>query len=1157
MAAPFVHLHVHSRFSFMDGAADLDALVTRAAELGMPAIALTDHQGLYGAVRFYRKALDAGVKPIVGAEVVVASAGIAGNEGDEPPEERLPTPAPVGFGRAAGAGFHLTLLVKDITGYRNLCRLISRAHVRSREGWSVVCPSDIERLSEGLIGLSGCPNGEAGAAVLARQPWRAREALARLARCFAPGDFYVEVMNLLEPESPHYVATLTELADALELPVVATNDVHYVRPEEHRIHDVLAAAGACTELPGPYRRLNAERWLKPASEMRRLFGGGGSGGRSGTCGAGRNSGARGPSTARPAGTLTRACDATLEIAERCNLDLGLGEFHFPSVEVPRGETPYSVLAKECWRGLEDRYRPMTPEAMGRLQHELAVIHDLGFAEYFLIVKDIVDFARSRNIRCSGRGSAGDSIVTYALGITDADPVAHDLLFERFLNPARRQMPDIDVDFCSKRRDEVTDYIYERFGREHVAMVATVNTMTARSAVRTVARAFGYPIEEVNRLSRHLPWVRASNIREVLATYPECTNHPLREDSRALLLDLAEQLDGCPMHLGTHLGGFIITREPVDTWTPLQWAAKGVVVSQYDKDDIEALGLVKMDILGLRMHSAISQAVELARARVGEAAVPEPFTLPKDDPRVCDMIARADTVGVFQLESSGQRNLAQRLQQRTFEDIIAAISLFRPGPLEAEMITPFIRRRHGIEPVHVPHPAMTPALEDTYGVIIYQEQVLRVAEAVAGFGLAEADSLRRAMTKGRSREEMERIKAHFIERATGRGVDREVAEEVFRQLEGFAAYGFCKAHAACFAVVSYASAWLKTYFPAEFAAAILNNEPMGFYTSRLVVNDACRAGIAILPPHANASAAGYTVAEDGRAIRVGLADILHLTARTRERIVAERGVRPFRDLADFLRRTRAEEPEAKGLVRVGALDGLGVTEEGRPPTRDEMLALLPELKAVLARGSGGAGAGAAGGGAGADDVLVLAPGPTRPIEDATHPSGWKPARRLGAELEVCGLALTCHPLSLARADLQARGVVWARDLPSLSDRARVVVCGVRERAQTPRTRSGKRTCFLTLEDPTGLLDVVVFEDALARSGEAIVKHRAYVVEGTLQNNAERGVAVVADVVRGYVVRVDGSGEPVRMRRGVPSGPMGPALGGPGVPEEEAWAEVGAR
>ncbi|MDZ4166777.1 MAG: DNA polymerase III subunit alpha [Coriobacteriia bacterium] len=1104
----FVHLHVHSHFSFMDGVASPDTLLARAAACGMDALALTDHQGLYGAIRFYRAALAAGVKPIVGAEIVIEAAGTEGDEGDLPPRMRLARPAPVGFGRAAGAGFHLTLLARDLRGYRNLCRLLARTHVRAGDEPSIVTLADLERCSEGLIGLSGCPCGETGAAVLAGLGTRGERALRRLARCFAPGDFFVELMHLMTPDSPRYVAGLVALANRCGLPVVATNNVHYAKRRDFRLHDVLASAGARTTLPGPYDRPNAELWLKSAGEMRRLF-----------------------------ADAPQACDATLEIAERCTLDLGLGSFHFPAADVPPGETAYSVLSKAAWRGLEQQYRPVTPEAVRRLQYELSVIQDLGFPEYFLTVKDIVDFAKSCDIRCSGRGSAGDSIVTYVLGITDADPIAHDLLFERFLNPERRQMPDIDVDFDSRRRDEVIAYIYDRFGHEHVAMVATVNTMTARSAVRTAARALGHGIDEVNAFSRYLPWVSSHRLPEVLATYPECRDHPLLRPEHALLVELASELDHTPMHLGTHLGGFIITREPIESWMPLQWAAKGVVVSQYDKDDIEALGLVKMDILGLRMHSAISDTVALARKRVGEDAVPEPFYLPHDDPRVYQTIASADTVGMFQLESSGQRNLALRLKERDFEDIIAAISLFRPGPLEAEMIVPFIRRRHGLEPVTVPHPAMGEILRSSYGVIVYQEQVLQVAKAVAGFTLAEADSLRRAMTKGRSREAMGRIREHFLERASGLGVAHAVADEVFRQLEGFAAYGFCKAHAACFAVVSYASAWLKTYYPAEFAASILNNEPMGFYSPRLVLDDVRRHGIAVLPPHINASSAEFRVEQDGGAVRVGLGSLLHMTSRLSEVMAAERVVRPFSDLADFLKRTRAEEPAARSLIRVGALDGLGVTDADRPPTRDEMLALLPELKAVIAR-QGVAG----------DDTLLIAPACAREPVDTGHVSGWTPAMRLSSELECLGLAITAHPLSLARADLKRRGVTWARDLPACEDRARIRVCGVRERAQTPRTRSGKRTCFLTMEDPTGLIDVVVFEDALNRYGDVIVKNRAYLVEGVLQNNCERGIALIADRIEPYVVRDEGR-QQVRLRRGVGVGPLGPTRPGAGAPDED--------
>ena len=1034
MSSGFVHLHVHSQFSFMDGAASLPALVARAAELGMPALALTDHQGLSGAIRFYKACRDAGISAIIGCEVVVEPAGIRGaDESDLPPDARLCDASfRTGFGRASGTGYHLTLLCKDIEGYRNLCRLLSRTHLRGPSEPSVVTLADLAAHSEGLIGLSGCPRGEVPSAVAAgsRSRTRARHALQRLAGCFAPGDFYVELVNQLEPGSPQLLRGLLAIAAEAGLPVVATNNVHYLEAAGHRLHDVLASVGARMPLPGPLGRSNAELWLKPAAEMRQLFEG-----------------------------MPQACDATLRIAERCKLELPLGRFHFPSADIPKGETPYSALAKEAWRGLERRYRPLVPEAISRLQHELSLIDTMGFSEYFMVVKEIVDHARSRGIRCSGRGSAGDSIVSYALGITDADPVRHDLLFERFLNPERRQMPDIDVDFDSARRDEVIDFIYRRFGEAHVAMVATVNTMTARSAVRVVARSFGMPRTEVDHLSRYLPWVRARHIRDALVAYPECHDHPLRDERRfGLLLDLAEELDRCPMHLGTHLGGFVITRDPIASWTPLQWAAKGTVVSQYDKDDIEALGLVKMDILGLRMHSAISEAVSLARARKGAEEVPEPFELIPDDPAVFAGIAAGDTVGMFQLESSGQRNLSTRLRPSRFEDIIAQISLFRPGPLQADMITPFIRRRHGLEPVVIPHESMREPLADSYGVIVFQEQVLLVARAVAGFDLAQADMLRRAMTRGRSHEDTARIRESFIERAVARGVEQSVAEEVFRQIEGFAAYGFNKAHAACFAVISYASAWLKTHYPAELAAGIMNHLPMGFYSGRVVINDARRHGIEIRGPHVNESMPRYTVEADGRALRVGLRGVRGVPQRLLAQVERERVRRPFADVGDFLRRTHADATAAQSLERIGALDGLGGASSGRPT-----------------------------------------------------------AEKLAAEMELMGLALTAHPLEIVAADLDARGVTRAAEIPAIPDRTQVRVAGLRERAQTPPTRSGKRTCFLTLEDATGLLDVVVFEDVLAKTAETIVKDSAYIVDGIVQNNPERGIAIVAENVVPYDVR----------------------------------------
>ncbi|MCZ7661449.1 MAG: DNA polymerase III subunit alpha [Thermoleophilia bacterium] len=541
------------------------------------------------------------------------------------------------------------------------------------------------------------------------------------------------------------------------------------------------------------------------------------------------------------------------------MDLELGTFHFPEVAVPRGETAYSLLAKRCFRGIERFYRPVPPRAVELLEHELAMIERMGFAHYFLVVHDIVRWARARGIACSGRGSAGNSLVCYVLDITASEPIRHHLLFERFLNPNRREMPDIDVDFCSTRRDEVIEHIYETFGEANVAVVANVNTMSPRMAVRIAAEAVGFAPTEINALAKNVPrHGDAGRMRAYLAgEWPELAESPLQDESRyGPLLDLVERLDGFPLHLGTHLGGFVIADKPITYYAPLQWAAKGVVVLQLNKDDVADLGLVKMDILGLRTHSAVSETVHLIRQRTGRKI--DPYSLAPRDPAAYEIISNGGSIGLFQLESAGQRNLATRLQERTFDDIIAAIALYRPGPLEAEMIGPFVDRRWGYEEVSLPHPSMAEALGDTYGVILYQEQVLRVAQLVAGFSPAEADTLRRAMTRDKSREEMARIGATFVHHAVARGVPEAAAREVFRQLEGFAAYGFNKSHSACFAVISYATAYLKAHYPAEFLCAVMNNQPMGFYTPRTVLNDARRFGLEVRPLDINLSGRGFTV-----------------------------------------------------------------------------------------------------------------------------------------------------------------------------------------------------------------------------------------------------------------------------------------------------------
>jgi len=1010
---PFVHLHVHSNFSFLDGGSRIGELVDRAAELGQPALALTDHDGLYGGIRFAKACMRRGIQPIFGAEVCV-----------EPLAEE-PTAGSTNGRNGAPAGanplsslhhpYHLVLLAETREGYANLCRLVSAAHlaVPERDHPPTLTAAQLREHAEGIICLTGCRQGEVGRLVDAGRETEARHVLAVLRGIYGPEHLFVEVQHFgytphreaeagqdgapvyhkvrgedgrlrhfrddghpagrpgpgvasdsratrdpggvrplagrdSEPEPAYrasllrnsisatscahsarpggrkrprpdlpaghpqrlnpadydvgfhpegtawtlaclsYCDRLLHLARGSSLPAVLTTDAHYARPEDRAVHLVCRAAGRDEPLSGYPASVAGVRCLRPRAELEaelqplidlhchcsaiELANRGGEAPPGGVAaeagdpgldsGPAAGVGARVAAEAGPALLLHSPLDTPGVIAARCHVDLELGTYHFPEVAIPPSETAYSLLAKRCFRGVERFYRPVPPRAVELLDHELAMIEQMGFAHYFLVVHDIVRWARARGIACSGRGSAGNSLVCYVLDITASEPIRHNLLFERFLNPNRREMPDIDVDFCSTRRDEVIDHIYDTFGEANVAVVANVNTMSPRMAVRITAEAVGFAPTEINALAKNVPrHGDAAKMRDYLAgEWPELAESPLQDESRyGPLLDLVARLDGYPIHLGTHLGGFVIADRPITYYAPLQWAAKGVVVIQLNKDDVADLGLVKMDILGLRTHSAVSETVHIIRRRTGLKI--DPYALAPRDDAAYEIISNGGSIGLFQLESAGQRNLASRLQERTFDDIIAAIALYRPGPLEAEMIGPFVDRRWGYEKVSLPHPSMAEALGDTYGVILYQEQVLRVAQLVAGFSPAEADSLRRAMTRDKSREEMAKIGATFVHHAVERGVPEEAAREVFRQLEGFAAYGFNKSHSVCFAVISYATAYLKAHYPAEFLCAVQNNQPMGFYTPRTVLNDARRFGLEVRPLDINLSGRGFTVEDE--------------------------------------------------------------------------------------------------------------------------------------------------------------------------------------------------------------------------------------------------------------------------------------------------------
>jgi error-prone DNA polymerase len=990
----------------------------RASALGMPALAITDHDGLYGVVPFWRAARERGIHPVIGAEVTLAH------------------------------GSHLTLLAETQAGYANLSRLISAGQLAGAKGAPRLAIEDVTRHAAGLLCLSGCRRGAVASAILAGDEALARRAAGRLADLFGRDRFWVELQRHWLPDDARLNAGLLAVAGSAGVGVVATNDVHYATPDGHRLHDALVATKhnvALAEL-GSLRRSNlggtfgsGEFYLKGQEEMAALF-----------------------------SECPDALIAARAIAERCHVSLDFSSRRFPafaprSDAFPHGiapaETAFSMLHALCQQGLQGKYRPVTPAAARQLAHELNVIEATGLADYFLIVWDIVRFAREHGIRCQGRGSAANSLAAYVLGITPVDPLRYDLLFERFLSDRTDTMPDIDIDFAADRRDEVIAYVYERYGADHAAMVCNVVTYQARSAVRDAARALGYAPEDVDRISKR---ARGEKV----------------DEENQLLSGLASQLTGTPRHLSVHVGGMLITAQPLVEIVPLEHATKpGVVVAQWNKDAVEDAGLIKVDLLSLRTLGMLTEACSLI-AEQHHIRV-ELDALVPNDPAVYQLLGEGDTIGCFQVESRAQTQMLPRLQPRCFEDLIVEVSIVRPGPIQGGMVHPYLRRRQGLEPVTYLHPRVEPILQETLGVIIFQEQVIRVAVALAGFTPGEADLLRRAMSRSRSADAMAELRERFLAGAVRNGVEQAVAEEAFRQLQGFATYGFCKSHAAAFALVAYQTLWLKVYYPAEFYCALLNHQPMGFYSPDVVVNDAKRHGIVVSRPDVNRSADGCTLEEDRRgssprapmagtgsgssSLRLGLRYLYGLGEAGRTRLLAARGGQRFADLAGFCRRTRFPKPLVRDLIRAGALDELSGSRRQ----------LLWELGGLHYE----------------EEVLLEEPAIPADLPELGD------AEAISWDYELLGLSPDDHPLRLLRSRLRAQGVLSAAELADQPSGRVVRVGGLVIMRQAPPTAKGH--LFVSLEDETGLVNLIVRPDLYARERGVLHNASALVAEGIVQ------------------------------------------------------------
>jgi DNA polymerase III alpha subunit len=1266
----YCELHAHTNFSFLDGASHPEELIARAAQLGLSSLAITDHAGLYAAVRAWKAAQEtetdaareAGlspVRPIIGLEIAIPRTddevrlARRGRKLNDPLRGAKASRGwPGEFHAGPMPGDHLVLLARDVDGYTALSRLASRGHLAGEKQFPVFERATVEAtLDEArghLFGLTGCRNGEIPRRLLAGEREAALVGARAWASHFPDGDFHVELAHHLQPDDDWLVAQLAALAEEVGLPTVVTNEVHYADPDGHRLQDVLVCIrhGATLEEARELLLPNAEYRLKSGRELARI---------------GEDLPDERSRRAWEAGMARSAA-----IGQACRLELGFERYRFPGFSVPEGETAFSYLAQLAHAGLLRRYRPLTKRALQQLTHELDVIDRTNLAEFFLIVWDLMEFARERGIIGQGRGSAGDSIVAYCLGITKVDPIEHKLLFERFINEARA-LPDIDIDFDVNRREEVIQYLYTRYGADHAAMVCTVVTYRARSAVREVAKALAFPLEGIDALAKALDTRDASDVARDLALdgsfawlfdelgidmadaavppgrdgrgsghvhstsdsswnsrprptldpaarprpvseggwYPprkprvldasvttvrhesETTKRyarsgalagselklptprdngspgpsserpavvrvdpesgmPVEErrrvrvvpeagDSRHVrppvvvsghsaamsdgrhrftqvldprdvvetresadstnsdrrrrdarddaphhaprnrwqwLLQLCAEIDGFPRHLGIHVGGMLVTRTPLIDLVPIERATMpNRVVTQYDKEDIEQLGLVKIDLLSLRTLGVVSDALDRIERDTGTRI--DLDSLPHDDPEVYRSIQAADTVGMFQIESRAQMQSLPKARPERFEDLVVQVAIIRPGPVQGNAVHPYLRRRAGEEPVTYAHPSLQPILEDTLGVILYQEQVMQVAIEVCGYSAVEADIFRKAMGSHRSHAKMQAERGRFVGGAMRTGLTEADAEELFQKCSAFAEFGFARAHAAAFAKISYDTAWLKRYWPAHYTVGVLNNQPMGFYSPAVVINDAKRHGIAVLPIDVNESAWDHdTRLVDGAwAIRLGLRQVKGIDERARETLERERQRGPYASVRDFVARTGLGEQVVERLISIGAFDWTDM------PRRE----LLWQLRTTLADADPAKPA------LGLTDDALRALGASLPPMTASE--------KVAADYRDTGVSPHIHAVELFRERLGARGVITVSEAARRRDRSIIRLAGLAVSIQHPMT--AKNFVFIALEDETGMINVTLRPQVYQAHRALLHRHPLLVIDGRLQ------------------------------------------------------------
>jgi DNA polymerase-3 subunit alpha len=1019
----FVHLHTHSHYSLLDGVPKIPELIAAAKERDMPAIALTDHGNMYGAIEFYQEATKAGVKPIIGLEAYVAPEGM---------REKAPKERP----------YHMILLAKNYTGYQNLIELVSKANL---EGFYRKPRIDIDLLrthSEGLIGLSGCLSGHVARSLMTNGAKATEEVVKQYQDIFGPDHYYLEVQsNPNTPEQSTVNAGLLELHRSLGTPLVATNDVHYINPDDKEAQDVMLCIQTKNLLANQDRfTMSHEDYsLTPAEEMEELF-----------------------------KEYPGACENTVKIAEMVNIDITLGEIQTPHFELPDGVTDTGYLRELCDAGLKRRYDETTPEIRERLEYELDVISKTGFSSYFLIVQDFIMWAKNRNIAVGpGRGSAAGSLVAYLTGITDIDPIKYDLLFERFLNPERVSQPDVDTDFADIRRDDVLTYVEEKYGKDHVAQIITFGTMAARASIRDVGRVLGLSYGYCDRISKLIPMF--TTLDQAIAQVPELSELINQDADAQRLIAIARKLEGVVRHTSTHACAVVITKEPLTTQIPLQKDQDGAIITQYSMNPVDNLGLLKMDFLGLKNLTIIEKTLEIVEATTGDVIDIE--KLPLDDKPTFKLLQQANTVGIFQMESSGMRRYLRQLKPTEFEDIIAMVSLYRPGPME--FIPQYIDGKHGKREVTYIDERLKPILEKTYGIAVYQEQVLEIARQLAGYSYGEADILRKAVGK-KIKKMLDEQEYKMIEGMMKNGISSKVAKEIWEFILPFARYGFNRSHAACYAMIGYRTAYLKAHYPAQFMAALMTSDADNTERIALEIQHARDLNLVVLPPDVNESFGTFavvksTLTSEQPEIRYGLHAVKNVGSHIIDVIVSQRKEGgEFTSIEDFLQRCSDRDLNKKSLeslIKVGALDRFG--------QRNQLLENMETLLQFNKRAEQEARTGQRNLFAGGDAAkslpnLTLSPAPA--VADRT---------RLDWEKELLGVYISGHPLETYREIIDQLSTSFA-ELKEMKSRTETTVIALIESVKQVTTKKGDRMAFAQIADYTGEVEALVFPKTFAKT-----------------------------------------------------------------------------